>query len=554
MPLLSVDARATPGPFEAIDPPVHGNPPPPSRDRAPGLNRLRWPLISLLWAIAFLTAWFAMTLIFAETERVPQVAYNSDLIAPFMVVRDLLRDPAELHHWYLSPANFAFPDWPLAAMLLLSPLPRMILPIVYGGGLLAAYGFLIGWLLVEMRTARRAEATLWGTTLIALLMMASNANPNGFSGVFVRFICAAATHSGAVVCGVALIAMLARVFNGDGLGQRIATGATVVLVAVACFSDRAFALWYAGPVCLSYLVSRTRMKFPRKLLTVAGLAGVGVAAVALDHLRPTSRLGGTFDWNARESLEVFAKLFRESLGEGQWQLWLPVCLLVPMFVRGIWLVGTPRARRHATRDSVELAVICATLSSVALPIALNALYHPSLLRYLLPMFLLPYVWLLMFASRWSTQGMRPWLYAAPLAFWAYSATLAPQGFAAVAAIKDGDTLAKYLLSIGQTAGYGDYWTAKKTMYESNYAVHCLQLHTGELKPLLYIYNGTWYGRRADNRGRVRPTFVVVTRLDEKLLRQNFGEPDDVKKFGWEEIWIYDEPLPLPVQQRAPEGE
>lgn len=32
-----------------------------------------------------------------------------------------------------------------------------------------------------------------------------------------------------------------------------------------------------------------------------------------------------------------------------------------------------------------------------------------------------------------------------------------------------------LTALGQRAGYGDYWTFKQTMFETDYAVHCVQL-------------------------------------------------------------------------------
>lgn len=503
----------------------------------------RGPLSTAAWVSAVLVSWFAMTLIYAETQRDRQTVFSSDLVLPFMVARDLIRDPRTVGDWYFSPSNYAFPDVPLAAMLLVSPLPKMVMPIAYGGLLLTAYGLLAGWLLVTMRTARWSVAALWGTTLIGLLMIAGNATPYGFGGSFLNFICAAAIHSGAVVCGLVLIPLLSQVFNGSDRDRRRATVAAATLVALCCYSDRAFALWFAGPACFAYLVSRTRMRLPRKLPTIAGLAAVGIAAVALDHLRPTSRTGYKFDFDARKSLAVVVESVRTAIAEGQWQLWLPVALLLPMCLRAVWLLATPRARRHATRDAAELAVILCGTAALACPIALNALHHPSLLRYSLPIFVLPYIWLLAFAFRWSVPGLRPWLYVTPLVLWAWVATLAPRGFAALDVAMHGESLARTLAELGQTAGYGDYWTAKRTMYETDYAIHCVQVdRLLRVKP--YIYRQAWFHRRADDGGEIRPTFVVLSKLDESLVRRAFGEPAEVRRFRNETIWLYEEPLPL----------
>lgn len=484
-----------------------------------------------------------MTLIYADSERIRAAVFNSDLVMPFMVARDLLRDPRTLVDWYFPPANYAFPDLPLATFLVMTPLPRMVLPIAYGGLLLATYGFLAGWLLVTMRTARWSVAALWGTTLMGALMLAGNATRNGVAGTYLMFICAAYIHSGAIICGLALIPLLSRVFNGSGDPRRRAAIAAAILVALGCYSDRAFALWFAGPTCIAHLVSPTRMRFPRKLLTVAGLAGVGIAAVALDHLRPTSRSGYRFDFDARKSLGVFVESVRTSLAEGQWQLWLPVALLVPMCLRAIWLVATRRARRHATRDGVELSLILCGLGAVAFPLSLNAVHHPSLLRYVLPLFVVPYLWLLALVFRWSVPGLRPWLYVTPVMLWAWVATLAPRGFAALDGVVRGDSLGSTLADLGQAAGYGDYWTAKRTIHETGYAVHCVQVDR-TLRTLPYLFRESWFRKRADDGGEVRPTFVVLTRLDEDLIRRAFGEPDAVRTFGRETIWLYDEPLPL----------
>jgi len=508
-----------------------------------GDARYRAALSFAAWAAAVLVSWFAMTLIYAETQRDRQSVFNSDLIQPFMVARDFLRDPRTLGDWYHSPANYAFPDVSLAALLLVSPLPRMVVPVAYGGLLLTAYGLLAGWLLVTMRTARWSVAALWGTTLIGLLMIALNATPYGFGGSFLSFICAAAIHSGAVVCGLALIPLLSRVFNGSDSQSRRATVAAATLVALSCYSDRTFALWFAGPACLAALVSRTRTRLPRKLLTIAGLAAVGSAAVALDHLRPTSRIGSKFDFDARKSLAVVVEAVRTAIADGQWPLWLPVTLLVPMCLRAVWLLVTPRARRHATRDGVELAVIFCGIAALAGPIALNAVHHPSLLRYCLPIFVLPYVWLLAFLFRWSVPGLRPWLYVTPLALWTWIATLAPGGFAALDVAMHGESLARTLADLGHPAGYCDYWTAKRTMYETNYAVHCVQVDPA-LRVRPYNFRESWFHRRADDGGEIRPTFVVLSKLDERIVRQAFGEPAEVRRFRDKTIWLYDEQLPL----------
>lgn len=51
----------------------------------------------------------------------------------------------------------------------------------------------------------------------------------------------------------------------------------------------------------------------------------------------------------------------------------------------------------------------------------------------------------------------------------------PQGVAGITRLQQAKTVSGVLTALGQRAGYGDYWTFKQTMFETDYAVHCVQL-------------------------------------------------------------------------------
>ena len=502
-----------------------------------------------LWIIAFLTAWFALTLIYAGgIQARPQQLYDSDLLMPFMVMRDVLHNPASIMKWELSPAIYAFPDWILAGLLQASPLPRKVLPLAYGGFLLAAFGFCIGWILAEMRTARRPEATLWGIATIAVVFLAGNATRLGLGGHFLKLTCAPYIHSGSLFSGLLLIPLLSQVFNGEGARQRWPGIAAAAIVVLGCYSDLTFAVWFAAPVCLAYLVMPTTMPFPLKLKTVAGLAALGGTAAALDRLlRPSSDGLSDITPNVVRSFEVSQKLLQESFAQGQWQLWLPVILSVVMLGRGAWLTYTRKDSSHAREDSIEVAIIFATVASLLLPVIMGVLIDPSLLRYSLPIVFLPYVWVLAYASRWFAPRQKFWITSIAVVFSLGCAVLIPWGISGANKIQQAATLSGLLASLGQRAGYGDYWTCNRTMFETDYAVHCMPLNA-QGKRLNYNCNTDWFERRADDGGEIRPTFVVMSRLDEASIRSLFGEPDTIKQFpgekGVENIWLYDKPLPL----------
>jgi len=507
-------------------------------------------LARTLWGMAWVAAWAALTLIYTSSlDRKWDLISNSDLLMPFMVMRDMFRNPASIMTWELSPAIYAFPDWIVAGVLQVSPLPRKTLPFVYGGFLLAAYGFCIGWMMKEMRTADRPEATLWGTTLIAAVLLANNVTRLGFGGIFIKCICAPYIHSGALFSGLFLIPLLTQRFHGKDAGRRRSAIASVVLVGLACYSDPIFVLWFAAPVCLAFLVTPTSVSLFHKAREMACLAAVGGSAMALDRwLRPGNVMVTVQSPDVLQAIEVWRHLLSSSIAQSQWQLWLPVLLTFVMLGRGAWLARAQRGGVYARGDSVEVAIIFATVCSLVLPVLMGVMIHPSLLRYSLPVVFLPYVWLLAWCSRRFTPRARSRLSLATLGLWLGCTLLLPQGIAGITRLQQAKTLSGMLSSLGQRAGYGDYWTCKRTMFETDYAVHCVQLDAAG-RPSQFNYNSTWFESRADGEGEILPTFIVMSRLGDAAIRDLFGDPDTIAQFRGDNgvddsIWLYDDPLPL----------
>lgn len=498
---------------------------------------------AVAWASAFSVTWVAMTLIFTVNVAQHVTTYNSDLIHPFLLLEDLLADPTAIGSWQLSPAIYVFPDWLLAGLLVASPLPNVALPLVYGGFLLAAYGFAIGWMLVAARLARWPEAVVWGVLLVAGLFLASNTTPIGLGGIYLSFIVTAYIHSGAIFAGLVLLPLLVEVFHGAGPSQQRARWLTAILVPLACYTDLVFVAWFAAPVCTALLLAPTRMPFREKARFIGGLAGLSLLAVAVDQLRP-SRLSPELDRNLTRGVVFWQDLLEQAWARNQWQIWLPLGLMLVMAARGVWLAW-PRRERPATRvNSLELAVIFATVSSVVLPFLAGALIHESKLRYVLPVMFLPWVWLLVIAARLNSPERRQGVLAAGVALCLGCLPFAPHVIKASERIELTQKLRKTLESHDLKAGYGDYWTAKPVIFETDRRVHCIPLYAdGSLDDR--NYNGRWFSERADGGGAIEPTFIVTSRLDQAKLRAFFGEPAEIVKFRKDQfVWIYDEPLPL----------
>ena len=138
----------------------------------------------------------------------------------------------------------------------------------------------------------------------------------------------------------------------------------------------------------------------------------------------------------------------------------PPQLMLVMAARGLWLAW-PRRGRLATRaNSLELAIIFATVSSVVLPFLAGALIHESKLRYVPPVIFLPRVWLLVSAARFNSPERRQGVLAAGVALCLGCLPFAPHVIRAIEQIELTQKLRKALDEHGLTAGYGDYWTAK----------------------------------------------------------------------------------------------
>lgn len=506
--------------------------------------RSRWSVAAVTgWVSCFLLAWLAMTLVFTVNLSLHRTAYNSDLVHPYMLMEDLLADPSAIFTWQLSPAVYVFPDWPLAGLLVALKMPSTVLPMVYGGFLLSAYGFLIGWMLVAVRAARWPEAVLWGCLLIAGLFMASNSSPIGLGGTYLSFIATAYIHSGAILSGLLLIPLLTAICFANGPAQKRALWASAILVPLSCYSDLVFVAWFAAPVCMAFALARTSMPLSRKLRVITGLAVLGLLAAAIDFIRP-SRIGVDLDHHLFRGIVVWRDLLAGSYEQGQWQIWLPFLLTVLMALRGVWLLLADRATAPSRQTAVELALIFATVGSLALPFLAGAMIHESKLRYSLPILFLPWVWLLMLAAQFNSPQRRQGILAAGIALTVGCLPLLPQVPQALARIESTQKLRKTLARFDQRAGYGDYWTAKSIMFETNRLVHCIPLLLNG-QPDTRNYNMRWFTERADDGSPVEPTFVVTSRLNQDTLRRVFGEPAEIEKFRKNQfVWIYDEPLPL----------
>ncbi|MGC4003120.1 MAG: hypothetical protein QM811_08280 [Pirellulales bacterium] len=358
--------------------------------------------IFVAWCGAFLGTWFVLTSVFAiGIRKLPEAIYNSDLVMGFMVMRDVFRDPVAIFDWQLSPAIYAFPDWTLIAALELTPIPRVWNPLIYCGILTTIDAFAVAWMFREARLTGRVSSILLAVAVFGGLFLLGAASPSGMGIRMLFFTCTSYIHSGAIMSGLLLIPLLAKVFQTEGSVRWLLLGLAAVLIGLASYSDTLFVVWFLVPVCAAYCLNHTALGFLKKFFVCCVLIGLGIGGIALDRLRYPAHGIAT---DVGVAMKVFGQSFIKSFSAGQWPIYIGVIVGVVMLGRAVILIFSRRARDSARADSIELAIVMCNASALLVTIVTGAFNHDSAYRYALPMFLLPYVWTTFVLLRFRPGG------------------------------------------------------------------------------------------------------------------------------------------------------
>lgn len=239
-------------------------------------NLARTGRVSLPIHFAILTLAFFLLLSFLLGHDYGIAIYNSDVIHPFLLVGDLLRDRTALVDWHYSPALYVFPDWFLTAAVMVAPVTNGWLPLIYGALIMALYCLAGGAVLASSGSARMVTAA-WA--IAAALFFAGGAfllfidapiSPGVYSHLAAPY-----THTGAVLATLAASALFLSLLSGhSGLGGAVGLAA---LVSAASFSDLLFVAWFVAPACGAALLNAWATRRSRGLL-LAGLIGGAAAA------------------------------------------------------------------------------------------------------------------------------------------------------------------------------------------------------------------------------------------------------------------------------------
>ena len=486
-------------------------------------------------ATAVLTLAFALPL-----SRHPGFLFNSDLLQPFLVAKDALRDPASVFDWRHSPSAYVVPDMLLAAFCTALPLPGLLRPLAYGGLLLLLDCLAVGWLL---RATKRTRTVLGGAFAMAgifvVLMLGLSFLPVDVGFNMVVSLAAPFIHTGAILLGISLLAALVAHVTTPTRFSIV----PVLLISVAGgYSDLLFVVWFVAPAVIAVILAGSRFKPRLADLFLVSIVALGCAMLDR-YLRP-----GTTITIVDHALSVrnWIGWLVTSVQQGLWLFPASVVMGAVMGVRGLQLIAASRKRPISSWNLAEVAFGGTQAVAVLLPVLSGTLDVMTNLRYGLVAFILPVVWLLglvapVVAPR---RALAAGLASATVVLFG---ALLPASIDAAARDAAPTPIAQCLQAHGLTTGYADYWTAKRNMLQTDYRLHLVQLLDTDGRPYAFNFNQRGFFGRADTGAPLNLNFIVTTGLRPETLVPLYGDPDRTLDCGGETVWLYDNPLPQPIE-------
>ena len=486
--------------------------------------------------LTFLILALVSTIAWIESKSGDGHFLNADLVQPYLLMHDVVRDPTALAAWGLSPANFAFPDCLVAGVLALLKIPLAAMPLWYAGFILAGYVLAIGTLIMIATGIRLTTGLMAAGVQIAAVLMAGFALSPTVGGTFSIFLAVNFMHTGSIFSG--LFTLVAVSALGTRSRHPVVLLALCLLALAAAFSDALYIVWFLIPPIIAWWGYAWRQGVPGQYRRCLLVFGAGVAGAVLSHLLlPSPRFGAP---NYGRMIRVWYDLIILSPARGDWLTFASAMLSLAMVAVGVAVVGRLWEKRPVSRlEFVLLLLAGVQIASFAAPIIAGRLQDYGELRYSLPIFIVPYIWLTIVVTDATARVGRLRLprlvLLLPLAVVLVAA--GPQSIAASEQLGTSSPLVTCLLNAGLTDGLSDYWHAKPLIFESNYAISIEQL-APDATILRDNYNGRWFSLKADGSGPVAPTFVVIDGLDQTAAAARYGTPARTLNCPGSTVWVY----------------
>lgn len=505
------------------------------------------PTFTATWRTAIVLAALLPVFAFAYAGMVniaPREILNSDLVQPFMIVRDVLSDPAAIWSWHLSPAIYVFPDCFIALALSAFHLGPVFSMIAYGAVLAGLLTLAGGYVLGGAGVASPARACLAMAAGLFALMLAGFALPGEWDTLLLTWAMTAFIHSGALVSGIALIGVWTAA-EIAAPGNRRLYVVSLGLAALASYSDLSFLIYAIIPVAvatgIAWLTRPDRGRVLRTLLLVA----VAVAGYMTDRMmRGNLAPGGQFDYaqNIADWWAILAPYLADNPLLAAFFLATPIMLLRALFLS----VEALRRRVLGPAQFIEIALVGFQTTSILVPALFGVYINIFGVRYSLPIAVLPMLWGLVLARSWLNRlppvGRSPllaagaWAVALGVSLWS--------GLSALPALVATPPVVACLNELGRDTAYANYWNAKGPAYLSDYSVHIVQIEASGRRSGMN-YNEAWLTRSLIDGAPLAVRTIAMSGLDADGIAEVYGSPSQIETCRDITFWLYDTALPVP---------
>ena len=226
---------------------------------------------------------------------VPEHVLNSDLVQPFMIMHDVVRDPALILSWTLSPAIYVFPDYLIAFVLNTLGIGPAHSMIVNGAILGVLLNLVSGYLLHAAGICTLTRGIVVATLAFFASILVGLILPGPIDTIMQTWTITTFIHSGALLGGIGLIGLWTAAELSGRKRPGLYAGA-LALAALCAYSDLTFLVYFVVPLAIATGIAWLGRPDMGRFLRTNAMILVAVAAYLTDRLlRGHQGKGGDFD-------------------------------------------------------------------------------------------------------------------------------------------------------------------------------------------------------------------------------------------------------------------
>lgn len=520
------------------------------------------------WFAPILAALLAVVMLGMLVDNYVQSsrAFNSDNLYCNAFCDDLLRG-RDMRGWHLPGAPYLFPD-----VLLLIPYQYLFsnLVFVYLAYCITFYSMMaaiLTWIARMMGLAWRQAIVIVGLGLALLVATHLDSLYINRATLLVH----AGNHVGAVLLGLLAAALVLHALRA-GLSWR-STGAIMVVCSLGAFSDKLLVVQFIAPILVASFVLAVLRLAP----ILRTIAAVMILALATLLSFPVAMLFQRLGFILLPMEPDFSKIDRFSwmafirqLGHctpDQWILNVLIFLnlIAALTAICVWL-RKPKVEKNAIENAASAgldraAILYAAIVVVFSPVCnlgaaiVTGLFDVAALdRYILPCFILPFVFVSLFlrvipwrTTQWllgSLQVIAVGFAAFRLVQWVPTIDRShlEQPYPALAR-----TLDDIVRERGPIDGLGSYWTARYLTYLTKEHISVRPVDGGEALPWFHACNPNDF-LFPDPANLNLPAYRLLAwshhqdprMMPQEKILQHYGPPQERIHVGIDEIWIWNQ--------------